>query len=207
MTDDKVKVVQAYEYDSYGNQHDSKNSIKQPYTYTGREHDRETGLYYYRARYYDPEVGRFISEDPIGFAGGDVNLYGYVHSSPIIWIDPYGLKITQVWRPLASGQFIFAWHTAINVNGTIYGFTMDGGVIKEDPRDYNWGSHEVELYGGDEYDQEMLEALKNAAAGIDNKFTEENYEPVAHNCYHFVECMIRQVLNNPEPKEDEPCPQ
>ncbi|MCK4502891.1 MAG: RHS repeat-associated core domain-containing protein, partial [Desulfuromonadales bacterium] len=90
MTDDKQKIVQAYEYDSYGNQHDSKNSIKQPYTYTGREHDRETGLYYYRARYYDPEVGRFISEDPIGFAGGDVNLYGYVLANSVNYVDPSG---------------------------------------------------------------------------------------------------------------------
>lgn len=47
-------------------------------TYTGREWDKETGLYYYRARYYDPIEGRFISKDPIGFAGGDVNLFGYV---------------------------------------------------------------------------------------------------------------------------------
>jgi RHS repeat-associated protein len=41
----------------------------------GRELDRETGLYYYRARYYDPKVGRFISEDPIGFSAGDTNLH------------------------------------------------------------------------------------------------------------------------------------
>ncbi len=38
--------------------------IRQPYTFTGREYDKETGLYYYRARYYDPEIGRFISKDP-----------------------------------------------------------------------------------------------------------------------------------------------
>ncbi|MCD6476356.1 MAG: hypothetical protein J7K85_08885 [Anaerolineaceae bacterium] len=91
MTDDQARNVQQYKYDSFGNQHDMKNRIKQPYGYTGREHDRETGLYYYRARYYDPEVGRFISEDPIGFAGGDVNLYGYVVNDPISLKDPYGL--------------------------------------------------------------------------------------------------------------------
>jgi RHS repeat-associated protein len=48
-------------------------------------------LYYMRARYYDPRVGRFISEDPIGFAGGDVNLYGYVQNDPVNGIDPGGL--------------------------------------------------------------------------------------------------------------------
>ena len=91
MTDDKQKIAQVYEYDSYGNQHDSKNSIKQPYGYTGREHDRETGLRYYRARYYDGEVGAFLSKDPLGFEGG-INLYSYVGNDPINLIDPYGLR-------------------------------------------------------------------------------------------------------------------
>jgi RHS repeat-associated protein len=90
MTDDQARNVQQYEYDSFGNQHDMKNRIKQPYGYTGREHDRETGLRYYRARYYDGEVGRFISEDPIGFAGGDVNLYNYVLANSVNYVDPYG---------------------------------------------------------------------------------------------------------------------
>ncbi|MCF6207170.1 MAG: DUF6531 domain-containing protein, partial [Sulfurovum sp.] len=91
MTDDQARNVQKYEYDSFGNQHDMKNRIKQPYGYTGREHDIETGLRYYRARYYDGDVGRFISKDPIGFSGGDVNLYGYVLNRPLVFIDPYGL--------------------------------------------------------------------------------------------------------------------
>ena len=47
-------------------------------------------MYYYRNRWYDPEIGRFISEDPIGFAGGDINLYGYVGNNPQNFIDPYG---------------------------------------------------------------------------------------------------------------------
>jgi len=61
------------------------------FTYTGREWDKETGLYYYRARYYDPMEGRFISKDPILFAGGDVNLYGYVQNNAINYYDPSGL--------------------------------------------------------------------------------------------------------------------
>ena len=62
------------------------------YRYTGREYDADTGLYYYRNRWYDPEIGLFISEDPIGFAGGDVNLYGYVWNSPYNFIDPFGFQ-------------------------------------------------------------------------------------------------------------------
>jgi RHS repeat-associated protein len=57
--------------------------------YTGRDNDG-TGLQYNRARYYSPSLGRFISEDPIGFAGGDVNLYAYVGNSPTNYVDPNG---------------------------------------------------------------------------------------------------------------------
>jgi RHS repeat-associated protein len=59
--------------------------------FSGREWDPEIGLYYYRARYYDPKIGRFISEDPIGFAGG-VNLYSYVDNNPVLAGDPSGLS-------------------------------------------------------------------------------------------------------------------
>jgi RHS repeat-associated protein len=58
--------------------------------FTGREWDPEIGLYYYRARYYDPKAGRFISEDPIGLTGG-MNYYAYVGNQPIEGWDPLGL--------------------------------------------------------------------------------------------------------------------
>lgn len=58
--------------------------------FTGRENDG-TGLYYYRARYFSPTLQRFISEDPIKFAGG-LNLYSYVENNPIMDSDPFGLK-------------------------------------------------------------------------------------------------------------------
>ena len=58
--------------------------------YTGRERDKETGLQYNRARYYDPSTGAFIGQDPIGFAAGDTNLYRYVGNGPLNLIDPYG---------------------------------------------------------------------------------------------------------------------
>ena len=100
MTDSTGKIVQAYEYDSFGNLHDNMNAIKQPYTYTGREWDKETGFYYYRARYYDPMAGRFISKDPIGFNGGDINLYAAVRNNPINNTDPSGMAVYRCTRPL-----------------------------------------------------------------------------------------------------------
>jgi len=107
-----------YEYDAFGNLHDQKNAVKQPYAYTGREWDKETKLYYYRARYYDAKVGRFISSDPIvhpangppeKIACGQIqdisiplfeslkedpqklNPYIYVENRPTILTDPTGL--------------------------------------------------------------------------------------------------------------------
>jgi len=62
------------------------------YTYTGREYDSDTRLYYYRARFYDPHIGRFVSEDPIGFGGGDVNLYSYVGNNGLNYLDPFGFE-------------------------------------------------------------------------------------------------------------------
>lgn len=59
-----------------------------------RECDKETGLYYNHARYYDPKAGRFTQKDPIGFAGGDVNMYAYVGNNPVNYIDPEGLLRT-----------------------------------------------------------------------------------------------------------------
>ena len=91
ITDANMQVVQRYSYESFGRVKVSNRSFKNIYTYTGREWDGEIGLHYYRARYYDPMAGRFISKDPIGFAGGDVNLYRYVGNGPVVWIDPSGL--------------------------------------------------------------------------------------------------------------------
>ena len=65
------------------------------------------GLYYMRARYYDPSVGRFISEDPIGFAGGDVNFYAYVSNDPVNKVDPLGLQAYPRSDPPKSPYYEF----------------------------------------------------------------------------------------------------
>jgi RHS repeat-associated protein len=83
-------------YDSYGQVvGQSDATVEFRYGYTGREQDNETGLDYYRARYYDAGNGRFISEDPIGFSAGDSNLTRYVENSPTNFTDPSGLQPNQ----------------------------------------------------------------------------------------------------------------
>ena len=82
-------LVQTYTFDSFGRQTASSGSLANPFQYTARESDSETGLYYYRARYYDSGVGRFISEDPL--ASGGVSNFTYTDNNPLAWTDPSGL--------------------------------------------------------------------------------------------------------------------
>jgi RHS repeat-associated protein len=79
-----------YTYDSFGRLTNSTGSLTNPLRYTARDLDAETNLYYYRARYYDPSTGRFISEDPLGFSAGS-NFYSYVGNDPTDRVDPLGL--------------------------------------------------------------------------------------------------------------------
>ncbi|SIT35471.1 YD repeat protein (fragment) [Paraburkholderia ribeironis] len=79
-----------YSYEPYGLTKQSSIVDPNPQQYTGRENDG-TGLYYYRNRYYSPQTGRFISEDPIGWESGQTNAYAYVGGNPVSKTDPFGL--------------------------------------------------------------------------------------------------------------------
>jgi RHS repeat-associated protein len=98
VTNNAGTVIDHITYDSFGRIVGQTSSIELRFAYTGREWDGETGQYYYRARYYDATVGRFISEDPLGFDAGDNNLSRYVGSNPVNHIDPngmYGIIVAQ----------------------------------------------------------------------------------------------------------------
>ena len=89
-------VANSYTYDSYGKLTASTGTLANPFQYTGREFDQETGLRYYRARYYNSSGGRFTSEDPIGFLGSGTNFYRYVNNSPLNSGDPSGKSAVVV---------------------------------------------------------------------------------------------------------------
>jgi len=101
LTDPTGAVAVGYVYDSFGNLTASTGTVTNPFQYTGREFDSETSIYYYRARYYEPISGRFLSEDPAGMIGG-INFYRYVSNSPLNDIDPSGL-----WSPKAHDQMLW----------------------------------------------------------------------------------------------------
>jgi len=90
LTDATGATAKSYSYDAYGTILESPGTVEQPYTYTGREFDAESGLYYYRARYYDPASGRFLQKDPVWLPTKNTNRYPYVDSNPINNMDPSG---------------------------------------------------------------------------------------------------------------------
>jgi RHS repeat-associated protein len=91
ITNQTGTVVQRYAYSSFGKIESQLDpNFSQAYTFTAREIDPEIQLYFYRTRYYDAPNGRFIQEDPVGIASGDLNLYGYVAGRPVTLTDPTG---------------------------------------------------------------------------------------------------------------------
>ncbi|MGB8323367.1 MAG: RHS repeat-associated core domain-containing protein, partial [Candidatus Acidiferrum sp.] len=102
LTNAAGTVAQTYTYDSFGNLIASTGSLINNFRYTGREFDTETGLYFYRARFYDPAAGRFVREDPAGFEAG-LNFYRYAVNNPINFNDPFGLCPPSLKDRLALG--------------------------------------------------------------------------------------------------------
>ncbi len=139
-------VVQRYEYDPYGTTTQSSTAYTNPYQYTGREKDA-SGLYYYRARYYRSQWGRFISEDPVKLAGG-VNGYAYVGGNPNGKIDPLGLADVYIWMPLPYTGGIPSYgklhstfgHVSVDAYGQGFSYGPAGNTI--DPW-YSSNQHEI----------------------------------------------------------------
>jgi RHS repeat-associated protein len=115
LIDDSGDVFERYRYSPYGEltvmepdfSLDANNTsdVSNPYTYTGRRLDFESGLYYYRHRYYSAQLGRFITRDPIGYEGSQWNLYEYVGGRPLVSLDPDGTDI-YVERGNNSGNLL-----------------------------------------------------------------------------------------------------
>ena len=121
ITNGSQTVVKSYAYQPYG-------TLDQPFTFVGQfgVMREPNSFYYMRARYYDPEAGRFISEDPIGFEGEQANLYSYVLNNPINRIDPSGLLFEATSYQVGLAQFDPAGPLAVEA-------TTAGLVISRGP--------------------------------------------------------------------------
>ncbi|WP_431264066.1 RHS repeat-associated core domain-containing protein [Roseateles chitinivorans] len=95
------QIVSTLSYSAYGNVSVVGSQVPD-WQYTGRENDGN-GLYYYRHRYYNPTIGRFISEDPIGWASGQSSAYAYVGGNPLSYVDPTGLSVASMVSDLTGG--------------------------------------------------------------------------------------------------------
>jgi RHS repeat-associated protein len=174
LTDNTQAVVNQYSYDAFGNIADQQEAVSQPFKYVGQAGvmTEPNGFYYMKARYYDPTVGRFISEDPIGFEGGDVNLMAYVGNNPVTGIDPSGLWDVEthgVYAGLDSG-----WTSPLNPFSTHLHFTdikdvngpLAEAISAGNSADFNKYMH----MGQDSFDPAHKSVLKHIGLSIANLF-------------------------------------
>ncbi|OUC11880.1 MAG: hypothetical protein B0A82_25575 [Alkalinema sp. CACIAM 70d] len=135
LINDSGVIQRSFTYDAFGKLvGESGNAgVDTRYRFTGREWDGESQQYYYRARYYDANTGRFIGQDPLGFAAGDSNLYRYVGNSPAMATDPSGLFLEGAQR-LIQGTQRLVQNTADTVKYGIKGtidFYRNGGDVSD----------------------------------------------------------------------------
>ena len=129
-------MVLSLRYDSFGNVlEDTNPALTLPFGFAGGLYDPDTGLLRFGFRDYDPDVGRWTAKDPIGFAGGDTDVYGYCVGDPISAVDPEGLLIIKMGF---GGQIGAGWGDNSWYGGVSYAryFTLEecgetqGNVVK-----------------------------------------------------------------------------
>lgn len=129
LADTNMVIQTEYDYEPFGATTNTGAGNKNTYKFTGREEDG-TGLYYYRARYYHPALSRFVSEDPLRFRAGDVNVYRYAYDNAVRFFDPMGTEgLFDGFR--RSVDQIYSDPSLSNDVGDIV--SMPAKVLKNDP--------------------------------------------------------------------------
>jgi len=126
VADPYGNMIKKVEYDSFGNIIDDTNlTFEVPFGFAGGLYDRDTGLVRFGLRDYDPDTGRWTAKDPILFAGGATDLYGYCLNDPINLIDPKGL-----WGVKIGGTLIGADFSAIIYDSNTGWFTVTKPILQ-----------------------------------------------------------------------------
>ena len=189
VADSSGSVVKRIDYDSFGNIiNDSSPAFAVPFGFAGGLHDRDTGLVRFGFRDYDPDVGRWLAKDPILFKAGNTDLYGYVLSNPISWVDPLGLSV--VGEAVVHG-LVSAAITTAKVGGLIGGLTpialeaaaVAAGVIMfPEPlnADEAWDLYEMrELNPRLEREDQLIAEIKAMMEPMERKLCAGNCTPCA----------------------------
>ncbi|UBM24394.1 DUF6531 domain-containing protein [Pseudomonas sp. p1(2021b)] len=159
VTDSEGEIVWQATYRSWGAVEQlTVNKLEQNLRFQGQYSDEETGLHYNTFRYYDPEIGRFATQDPIGLRGG-INLYQYV-PNPLSWVDPWGWM--AFWKPLKPNGM--GHHPFPRAHANTHGFPELGTKL-DSP---SWFPNEVE--GSDKLHQQFHEAIKKEGVPFNKKF-------------------------------------
>ena len=134
-------LANTYTYDAFGRLTASTGTVTNPFLFTGREWDNETGLYYYRARLYDAATGRFLSEDQLRFGSGSSDFYPYVSNRPLNNSDPSGLCRIEVRFALLGSICGKQWyHAYIITSGDGITSFFRGGPHRRRPGGSSGGS-------------------------------------------------------------------
>jgi RHS repeat-associated protein len=128
LVDASGNLVTQYSYDPFGNTTATGSVNSNGFQYTGRENEGNS-LYFYRARYYSPVLGRFVNEDPLGFAGSGPNFYAYVFDSPTNLTDPFGLAAPALLPALGGAAGAGTGLTLIQ-GGAGAGATISGTIVE-----------------------------------------------------------------------------
>ncbi len=181
-----------YTYAPFGETAVAGTPSANPVQFTGRENDG-TGLYYYRARYYDPVRGRFVSEDPAGMKSGP-NLFAYVAANPLAYVDPLGLYTEVIqWGP-APGWRSRWGHISGDINGQNWSFgpggwdthpSAEGYMTRQSDPDLNRGGRGVVLDLSPGEEAELTQCLASFA----------NFNGILNNCGNpWVQCLSRMGI-------------
>jgi RHS repeat-associated protein len=190
VADSSGNVVKRIDYDSFGNiMNDSDPSFAVPFGFAGGLHDRDTGLVRFGFRDYDPDVGRWLAKDPIGFKGGDVDLYGYCLGDPIRFTDRWGLFSADEVVPHALTSAAIKTAEAAGLIGPVIEWVVlepvaavvaDMILPTEANADEDWDLYKTrELDPGIERMDQLIEEIHAMMDPMERKLCQGNCNPCA----------------------------
>ena len=199
MTDATAAIVWNAAFEPYGRETSITGTETNNQRFPGQYYDAKTGLSYNWHRYYDPSIGRYITADPIGLAGG-MNLYAYANANPVNFVDPEGLDATISFNPNAALGF---GHVGVGVNtpDTVgmrprqnasaiqMGLGLDvPGKISKDP----FTPHNITIPMTPLQDEQLQQCIDTRAR------QQQDYNLYSNNCTIFVrECLAAAVVSTP----------